>query len=94
MTVYVDELFTTRPNRVWKSDRACHMSADTHDELVAFARSIGLKDEWIQHAGRPTEHYDLTEFMRKRAVTMGAIEEGWRESARRFSSRVVFTGQT
>lgn len=92
MAVYVDELFKTRPNKVWPFKSACHMTADSHDELVAFARSLRLRVEWIQHEGRPTEHFDLSAGMRHRAVASGAIEESWRDAAARF--KVGYATQT
>ena len=47
-----------RDPRLW-----CHLLSDLPGdagsaELRAFARSIGLKDCWLQHAGKPNEHYD------------------------------------
>lgn len=51
--------------RLW-----CHMTADTKDELHAFAAKIGRKRCWF-HKGN---HYDLTEKFRSIAVSMGAKE--------------------
>lgn len=87
MTVYVDELFTTRPNKVWPFPQACHMTADTTRELVEFARRLGLQDRWIQHSGRPTEHFDLTAGMRAKAVALGAVEQTWREAGLRMGEK-------
>lgn len=58
-----------------------HMVADTHEELVAMARTIGLRDDWIQDAGTHKEHYDLTPAKRALAVREGAIEVSVREIA-------------
>jgi hypothetical protein len=82
MTVYVDELFVTnrsladpQANRNFgNGKKSCHMTADTADELHAFAKRIGLKREWAQHVGRPTLHYDLTPRRRAAAVQNGAVE--------------------
>lgn len=61
--VYVDELFTTNhqvkgwAGRIFGDGRqSCHMTADTPEELHAFAKRIGLKREWAQHEGRFTLH--------------------------------------
>ena len=42
MTVYVDKLTK------YKSGYWCHMWADSDEELHSFAKSIGLKKEWVQ----------------------------------------------
>jgi hypothetical protein len=47
-----------RDPRMW-----CHILSDLlgdagRAELREFARSIGLKDCWLQHEGEPNEHYD------------------------------------
>lgn len=92
MSVYVDPLFSTeglpRTGR-WPYDNACHMTADTHRELVEMARDLGLRFGWIQHYGRATEHFDLTPSKRAEAVKRGAVEitreqagRQWREKAR------------
>jgi len=53
------------------------MWADSEDELVLFAKSIGLKPEWIQREA--LIHFDLTASKRKQAVAKGAIEASDRE---------------
>ena len=72
MGVYVDDMQRRarvgRLNAVWS-----HLMADTHDELVAFARQLGLNPRWIQHEGKPLEHFDLTEPKRQQALHLGAI---------------------
>lgn len=30
-----------------------------HDELMEFAQKIGLEPSWLQHKGRPDEHFDI-----------------------------------
>lgn len=72
MSVYVDEL------RVWPSritcfrNGSCHLTADTLDELHAFARRLGLRREWFQdHPIAP--HYDLTASRRELALQRGAV---------------------
>lgn len=84
MVVYVDDLQPTEQTVKWPFPSSCHMTADTTAELVAMARAIGLNVKWIQHAGRPTEHFDLTPNMRQRAVTLGAVQETRREAGHRF----------
>lgn len=38
---------------------SAHLMADTTEELLAFARGIGLREEWLQHRGKVKEHFDL-----------------------------------
>lgn len=77
MSVYVDALFDVTPEMVtgrWPYGKACHLTADTREELEAMARQLGLKPAWIQHKRRPTEHYDLTPGKRLQAIRLGARE--------------------
>lgn len=81
MSVYVDGLFVAhaRGNSAALVGRRnghqwCHMVADTSAELEAMALRIGLKTKWLQNAGAPSEHYDLTPRRRAVAVAAGAIE--------------------
>ena len=72
MTVYVDDML--RPARVGRGRPAkwSHLMADTSEELETFARRLGLDPTWLQHAGRPTEHYDVTATVREQALRLGA----------------------
>ena len=47
-------------------------------ELIAFATRIGMRREWLQHAGRNTEHFNVFGSRRPRAIKAGAVELGWR----------------
>lgn len=82
MSIYVDEIRQwPTPIRCFKAG-SCHLSADSLDELHAFARKLRLRREWFQdHASMP--HYDLTIEKRARAVKLGAVEVSAREQARR-----------
>lgn len=51
----------------------CHMWADTEEELVAFAKTIGLKKEWLQKSKKWLPHYDLLPPIRDRALKRGAV---------------------
>lgn len=72
MSVYVDPMFKTKYCRRWPYNEACHMLADTVDELHAMAAKIGLRRAWFQPLSRP--HYDLSRTRRIRAVAAGAVE--------------------
>jgi len=85
MSVYVDEL-RQWPTRIrhFKSG-ACHMTADTAEELHAFAARLGLRREWFQPHPR-LDHYDLTPAKRAKAVALGAVEMSMREQLIRLRS--------
>jgi hypothetical protein len=81
MTVYVDELqrFPTRIRCFMNG--SCHLTADTLDELHAFASRLGLRRAWFQeHSSAP--HYDLTPSKREQALALGAVFKSAREQAR------------
>jgi len=69
VTVYVDEMKRPLGNMVM-----CHMVADTPGELRAMAARIGLRAGWIQFAGTPKEHFDVSLGKRNLAVKKGAVE--------------------
>lgn len=83
MAVYVDDM--RMPARVGRvSARWSHLTADTDEELHAFARRLGLKRTWFQdHAIPRFRHYDVTDTKRREAIRLGAIAETTREGARR-----------
>lgn len=90
MAVYVDDAYI--PAEVPNGTRShasqwCHLTADRTDELIAFARSIGLQRTWIQHPGTSTEHFDLTLGKRAQAVASGAIEITRDEAAAQVEAR-------
>ena len=74
MAVYVDALFPAGRTRAWPYPMACHMYADTSEELDAMAERIGLKPHWKQRPLTPEEHYDLNGSKRKQALESGAAE--------------------
>jgi hypothetical protein len=65
----------------------CHMTADTTDELLAMAKTIGMKPSWIQKPGTWQEHFDVTLSKRKLAIAAGAIEVGMLDSVRAMRAR-------
>ncbi|MFN2412600.1 MAG: DUF4031 domain-containing protein [Pyrinomonadaceae bacterium] len=68
MAVYVDKL----SDWGWKHGLSCHLIADSGNELIEFAVSIGLRPEWFQQKSSP--HFDLTAEARQAAVIAGAVE--------------------
>lgn len=82
MTVYVDNAnikATVKHKGKNLTSVWCHLTADTTEELDAFAVSIGLKTQWRQATGTWKEHYDLTSTRKVKAIKAGAIEVTWRE---------------
>jgi hypothetical protein len=71
------------------TSRWSHLTADNSDELHAFASQLGLPRRAFQSKpGKPMfDHYDVTEELREKAVTLGAVPLSWREAARLRRSR-------
>jgi hypothetical protein len=88
MAVYVDD--ASIPASVRNGSRThtstwCHLTADTPEELHAFAAQLGLKRSYFQPGkpigGKPSAfwHYDLTAGKRAQAVSLGAVQVGYRD---------------
>ena len=73
VAVYVDGL----RDYGWRHGPSCHLIADSVEELIEFAESIGMRREWFQ--SKSTPHFDLTAGGRDLAVQRGAIELNNRE---------------
>ncbi|WP_455833727.1 DUF4031 domain-containing protein [Pseudarthrobacter siccitolerans] len=90
MTVYVDDAFIpakVRSGRLTHDSRWCHLTADSTEELVAFAASIGLQAKYIQYPGTWKEHFDVTEPKRRQAVAKGAVEVNYHDHVRKMGER-------
>jgi hypothetical protein len=68
MSVYVDGMQAAFGRMVM-----CHMMADSREELDAMADAIGVARRWVQHEGKPSEHYDICKSKRQKALQLGAI---------------------
>lgn len=78
MACYVDDLFPTPRSERWRHSQACHLMADTDEELHAMAAELGLKKSAARGLGiahQHEHHYELTAAQRRKAVEAGAIEE-------------------
>lgn len=69
MPVYVDDMRAKVGNMIM-----CHMMADSTEELLAMAKTIGVNVRWIQTPGTATEHFDICLSKRANAVAAGAKE--------------------
>ncbi|NEA33102.1 DUF4031 domain-containing protein [Streptomyces sp. SID13031] len=83
MTVYVDDM--RRRARVGRTvARWSHLVADHPAELAAFAARLGLRPEWLQDKGKPSEHYDVTDPKRLQALALGAVPMSYLTEMGRF----------
>lgn len=80
MTVYVDDMYKY-PMGQFGRMKMSHMIADTQEELLAMADTIGVQRKWIQKKGTIHEHFDFDIAMsaRAKAVAAGAVEISMRE---------------
>jgi len=92
MAVYIDD--AQIPASVRNGDRVhtstwSHLTADTEDELHAFARKLGLRREWYQGPDEHGDlwHYDLTAGKRQQALKLGALPVPAREIVVKARSR-------
>jgi hypothetical protein len=67
MSVYVDSMEAD-----FGRMKMCHMIADSHEELLEMATRLGVAHKWIQHVGRPSEHFDICKSKRALALRFGA----------------------
>lgn len=73
MPVYVDNAQSRYGRMIM-----CHMLADTTDELLEMADTIGVDRRHFQHDGS-TPHFDICKAKRRLAIANGAIEVSRRE---------------
>lgn|GEM_PF-5775428 len=75
MTVYVDPIFLAVPRTAQArrhGEAWCHLTADTPEELHAFAARLGMKRLWAQREERGYGlHYDIIPSKRALAVRLG-----------------------
>ena len=76
MGVYIDSM-----NAKFGRMVMCHMVADSTEELLQMADKIGVARRWIQYPGTSKEHFDVCLSAKKKALSLGAEEVGWREMA-------------
>jgi Protein of unknown function (DUF4031) len=44
---------------VFRGRKSAHLMADTDEELITYAESIGMKANWIQSPGTYSAHFDI-----------------------------------
>jgi len=72
VTVYVDDMYQTEFGRYGRM-KMSHMVADTSAELLAMAKTVGVRVKWLQHPGEPGEHFDIAKSKRDLAIAAGAV---------------------
>jgi len=82
MAVYVDNMKAGFGRMVM-----CHMIADSTEELLQMADTIGVARKWIQMAGTHREHLDICLSKRNLALSNGAIGLTMRELGIRIRDR-------
>lgn len=82
MAIYIDEFRHWAPTRIrcFKAGSS-HLTADTVEELHAFADQLGLRRSWFQDR-RGCPHYDLSKKRWVMAVKFGAVFKPAKEQAR------------
>jgi hypothetical protein len=68
MPVYIDDM-----EAPFRGMKMCHMIADTREELLEMVEKIGVNPKWIQKAGTPHEHFDISLGKKLLAIQHGAI---------------------
>ena len=84
MAVYVDDVRIRWRGRDWS-----HLTADTTEELHAFAERLGVPRRGFHHnPERPwKDHYDLPEWKREEAIELGAQAITRREATARMRAK-------
>jgi len=77
---YIDPLCTHGFVIRGHTTKSCHMWSDDIQELLQFAKSIGLKEQWLQKSRLGLLHFDLTPRRREDAINNGAIQLTRRET--------------
>lgn len=88
VAVYVDDW--RQPATVGPVEgRWSHLLADTEEELHAFAARLGLRRAWFQRSRRHPafDHYDVTDDLRREAISLGAAAISWRQAGRMLRGR-------
>ena len=63
--IYIDQpIFKRKNGRV----KYCHMTADTIEELHAFAKEACIPRHWFEYSNSGIPHYDLNPQNREKAI--------------------------
>lgn len=90
MAVYVDDM-RSEATIQGTTGKWSHLTADSTEELNAFAARLGLRRAWIQYPGTWKEHYDVTDSKRQAALKAGAVPITLRQTGERLRARRLGT---
>jgi hypothetical protein len=82
MSVYIDNM-----QAPYRGMLMNHMIADSTEELLDFADAIGVQRKWIQGAGTYSEHFDVCNTKKAKAIRLGAIPISMMQLGRMFAKR-------
>lgn len=85
--VYVDDM-----NAKYGRMRMFHLISDSEEELHAMADKIGVARKWHQAPPKHRSHYDIALVKKELAITAGAIQITWRQTAQ-MTMRRIKTGE-
>jgi hypothetical protein len=74
VVIYVDPLTDYGHRHHVYRKGYCHLFSNNIDYLLEFAKSIGLKPEWMQRASSGMIFFDIVHTKRYEAVRRGAVE--------------------
>ena len=77
MAIFIDALIDYGAGLNRRLGKSSHLVSDLPgaagtEELVAFARSIGMRESWLQKAGTRHQHFDVFAGRYERALAAGA----------------------
>jgi hypothetical protein len=80
MAIYIDDAYIPM-DYYGMPLPVCHMTSVPFDqeELVVFAKSIGMKAKWLQKDNPKHIHFDVAPSKIKLALEKGATQIPWRE---------------
>lgn len=84
-----DNANTSDVHPVFRGKKHAHLMADTEEELVEYAASIGLKSSWIQRKGTKLVHFDVVGvYLRKILSDSRVLKLGRKEFVERYKGKM------
>lgn len=86
--IYVDAIKNCTPRRGWPWSQYCHLTADSLEELRAFAGRLNLKREWF--CPSPNPRYLIYPGIRWKALRLGAVQLDEQQTKERQEKATAF----